>query len=67
METDLQNLLFRIILALPFGIGAIVFCTIAVKRFGRFFIMDYQGNSKARFKDNLAGNVFLGVGIGCLI
>src|SRR5687767_9340065 len=67
MEIDLQNLLTSIILALPFGIGAAEFCTIAVKRFGRFFIMDYQGNSKARFKDNLAGNVFMGLGIGCLI
>ena len=67
METDLQNLLPRIIIALPFGIGAIVFCTIAVKRFGRFFIMDYQGNSRARFKDNLVGNVFMGLGVGCLL
>lgn len=67
MEIDLQNFLSRIILALPFGIGAVVFCTMTVKRFGRFFIMDYQGNSKERFKDNLIGNVFMGLGMGCLI
>lgn len=67
METDLQNLLPRIILALPFRIGAIVFCTLGVKRTGRFFLMDYQGNSKERFKDNLVGNVFNGLGVGCLL
>jgi len=67
METDLQNLLARIIIAFPFGIGAVVFCIIGVKRIGRFFIMDYQGNSKERFKDNLVGNVFMGLGVGCLL
>ena len=67
MEIDLQNLLPRIIIAFPFGIGAIVFCTIAVKRLGRFFIMDYQGNSKERFKDNLVANICMGLGVGCLI
>jgi hypothetical protein len=67
MEIDWQNLLSRIIIAFPFGIGAIVFCTIGVKRTGRFFLMDYQGNSKERFKDNLVGNVFNGLGIGCLL
>ena len=67
METDLQNLLLRIIIAFPFGVGAVIFCTIGVKRVGRFFFMDYQGNSKERFKDNLVGNVFNGLGVGCLL
>jgi len=67
METDFQSLLFRIIIAVPFGIGAVVFCIMGVKRFGRFFMMDYQGNSKERFKDNLIGNAFIALGVGCLL
>jgi len=67
IETDFQDLLSRIIVASPFGIGAIVFSIIGIKRHGRFFIMDYQGNSKERFKDNLVGNIFLGLGVGCLV
>jgi hypothetical protein len=67
METDLQNLLPRIIIAFPFVIGAISFFIIGTKRFGRFFMLDYQGNSKERFKDNLVGNVFIALGVGCLL
>jgi hypothetical protein len=67
MEADVQYLLSRIIITLPFAIGAIVFCTLAVKRYGHFFFIDYQGNAKARFKDNFVGNVFMGLGVGCLV
>jgi polyferredoxin len=67
MDTDLQDLLSRIIIAFPFGVGAAVFCALGIKRTGRFFLMDYQGNSKERFRDNLVGNVFIGLGVGCLL
>lgn len=67
METNFQDLLLRTIIVLPFGIGTLVFFFLGIKRFSRFFIMDYQGNSKERFKDNLVGNVFMGLGIGCLM
>ena len=67
MQIDLQTLLPRIIIAFPLGIGAVAFFVVGMKRFSRFFMMDYQGNSKERFKDNLVGNVFMGLGVGCLI
>ena len=67
MEIDLQNLLPRIISAFPFGIGAVVFCIMGTKRLGRFFMMDYQGNSKERFKDNLIGNAFIALGVSFLL
>jgi len=67
METDLQSLLPRIILAFPFGIGAVICFMNTLKCFQRFFFMDYQGNSKERFKDNLVGNVFIALGAACLL
>ncbi len=67
MQTDLQALLPRIIITFPLGIGGIAFIVVGMKRFNRFFMMDYQGNSKERFKDNLVGNVFMGLGIACFI
>ncbi len=67
METDFQTLLPRIIVAFPIGIGAIAFFAISMKRIERFFMIDYQGNSKERFKDNLIGNVFIALSMGCLI
>jgi uncharacterized membrane protein YidH (DUF202 family) len=67
METNFQDLLTRTIIVLPFGIGTVVFFFLGIKRFSRFFMMDYQGNTKERFKDNLVGNVFMGLGIGCLM
>jgi MFS family permease len=67
METNLQTLLHRIIITFPFGIGTVAFFVIGLKLFSRFFTMDYQGNSKERIKYNLIGNVFMGLGAGCLI
>jgi predicted membrane chloride channel (bestrophin family) len=64
---DFQDLLLRIVIALPFGVGAVTFCVFGIKRFERFFFMDYQGNSNERFKDNLIGNLFIGLGVGCLL
>jgi len=63
----MQNLTLRIIVAFTFAIGAVVFCVMAIKRYERFFFTDYQGNAKARFKDNLVGNTLLGLGVGCLV
>lgn len=40
---------------------------IGYKHFSRFFIMDYQGNSKERFKNIFTGNIFMGLGISCLL
>jgi hypothetical protein len=67
METDFQTLLPRIIIALPFGIGTVAFLAIGMKRINRFFMMDYRGKSKERFKDNLIGNVFISLSIGCFL
>jgi len=67
METNLQNLLSGIIISFAFGIGAVIFFILAVKRIGRFFMMDYQGNSKERFKDNLLGNIYMALGIACIL
>jgi len=67
MEMNLQDLLLRIMIAFPLGIGAVIFCVVGIKRFERFFFMDYQGNSKERFKDNFVGNLFIGLGVGCLL
>ena len=63
----MQDLTLRIIVTFPFAVGAMVFCVMAIKRYERFFFTDYQGNSKARFKDNLVANTLLGVGVGCLV
>ncbi len=54
-------------IAFPFGVGAAVLFVKTLKHFERFFFMDYQGNSKERFKDNLVGNVFIALGAGCLL
>lgn len=67
MELDLQISLPTIIVTFILGIGAIAFLAMGMKRFSRFFMMDYQGNSKERYKDNLIGNVFIGLGVGCLV
>ena len=67
MQTDLKTLLPRIIIAFPLGIGAVAFFVVGMKRFSHFFMMDYQGNSKERFRDNLVGNIFMGLGIACFI
>jgi len=67
MESDFRDLLPKVLLSVPFGVGAAVLFIMAVRRFGRFFMMDYQGNSKARFKDNLVGHVYMTLGIGCIM
>jgi hypothetical protein len=67
MQLDLQSLLPRIIIALPFVVGAAVFFVKTLKHLERFFFMDYQENSKERFKDNLVGNVFIALGVGFLL
>src|SRR6266545_3139548 len=67
MEESMQDLTLRIILAFPFAIGAVVFCVMSIQRYRRFFFTDYQGNSKARFKDNLVANTLLGLGVGCFV
>ena len=67
MEMNLQDLVLRSMIAFPFGIAAVILWAVGVKRFEHFFFMDYQGNSKARFKDNVIGNLFIGLGVGCLL
>ena len=67
MEMNSQELLSKILLSFPFAISAVVLILIGYKRIERFFYMDYQENSKERFKDNFFGNVFMAFGIACLI
>jgi hypothetical protein len=62
-----QELLPRIVIALPFGIGTIVFGISGYKRLERFFWFDYQGNFKKRFLDNLISNAFLVIAIVCFL
>jgi hypothetical protein len=50
-----------------FGIGAIILFVVGSRRFERFFLMDYQRNSTAKFKDNLVGNVYFGIAVACLL
>jgi hypothetical protein len=67
METNLKDLLLRSMIAFPFGVAVVILWVVGIKRFERFFFMDYQGDSKARFKDNVIGHLFIGLGIGCLL
>ena len=66
MEIYSSELLIRIIIAIPSGIGAVALFILGNKRFGRFYLFDYQGNSKERFKDNLICNIYNGLAIACL-
>ncbi len=67
MELNLQNILSKIIIAFPFGIGAVVFIIFGIKRFERFFLMNYQENPKEKFKDNLIGNLYIALFAVCFI
>jgi hypothetical protein len=65
MDINWQDIILKIIIATPFGISAIVFFIIGFKRIERFFMVDYQGNHKEKFKDNFFGNVYMVLGVTC--
>lgn len=64
---DITNFLFRMVFAIPFGIGAVFFFIKGIKRFDRFLFQDYFGSSKERFKDNLISNLYICLGAACII
>ena len=66
MEPNLQELLLKILIAFLFGIGTAVFFILGFKRLQHFYFIEYQGNSKEKFKDNLLANIYLYLGMACL-
>lgn len=67
MENNITDLFIRALFAIPFGLGAIILCIKGGKDYSRFLYKDYQGNSKERFKDNLYSNLYMGLGMSCLL
>lgn len=67
MDIDLELLITQILTAAPFGLGAIIFFYLGIKRIQHFLLFDYQGNKNQQFKDNLTANIFFGAGGACII
>lgn len=63
----MSDLLQRLVISIPFGIGAIFLFIKGVKLSNRFFFRDYQGNSKERFRENLLSSMYIGLGCACLM
>ena len=55
------------VVAIPFGLIALVCFGIGLKTLSQFFLKDYQGNQKKRFRDNLVSNLLFSAGGGCLL
>lgn len=67
MEVLLQDVLFKLVIGVPFGLGGVFLLIKGLKKANQFFFFDYQGNIKARFRDNLKSNLYLASGSVCLL
>ncbi len=67
MDIILQEYLPRVIIAIPVGIGFIVFFVLCIRRFHDFPFIGYQYSSKDRFKNILLSSVYLSASMTCLL
>jgi hypothetical protein len=62
-----QEFLSKILIALPFVIGAVIFFILGMRRIQLFFLADYQGNFKKRLIDDLFANFLFALGTACIM
>ncbi len=61
------DLLTKIAISLPFGLGAILLFIKSLKFSNQFFFQDYTENKKERFRKNLLSNLYMAFSVACIM